>query len=186
MHVFSCIFHCRPYGAAYIYSKQIYSYGQYIVWLYLQTNYTTGSFYSAKILKQNVGSMPLTQCLYNCYFCLKLISLMVNWCFGSWCFGYVTSPYDDPGTQGYQTPKPPGPQTNRWESLGVESSFAPKEAWGYMSDFQIFGVAADAQQIRGLYDAGGGFLGVGPKSGKPRASSWANIHQLGGDILNHY
>ena len=26
-----------------------------------------------------------------------------------------------------------------------------------MSDFQIFGVAADAQQIRGLYDAGGGW-----------------------------
>ena len=40
----------------------------------------------------------------------------------------------------------------------VWSRFLPKEAWGYMSDFQIFGVAADAQQIRGIYDAGGGLL----------------------------
>jgi len=36
----------------------------------------------------------------------------------------------------------------------VGNSRGCREAWGYMSDFQIFGVAADAQQIRGLYDAG--------------------------------
>ena len=70
-----------------------------------------------------------------------------------WIFGI---PENDPGTQGFES-QTTGPQTNRVRRL--ESSFAPKEAWGYMSDFQIFGVAADAQQIRGLYDAGGGKMG---------------------------
>ena len=52
-----------------------------------------------------------------------------------------------------------------------------------MSDFQIFGVAADAQQIRGLYDAGGwnwGATEVMASFGGENKST-----HLGGDILNH-
>ena len=53
-----------------------------------------------------------------------------------------------------------------------------------MSDFQIFGVAADAQQIRGLYDAGGGMIG-GIRSHGIIWGDNKSTH-LGGDILNHY
>eukprot|EP00435_Cladocopium_sp_Y103_P042354 s144_g11.t1 len=36
----------------------------------------------------------------------------------------------------------------------VGNSRTCREAWGYMSDFAIFGVSADAQQVKGLYEAG--------------------------------
>ena len=52
-----------------------------------------------------------------------------------------------------------------------------QEAWGAMSDFQMFAVAADDRQIKGLYESGGAqkpmqfavsYKPLEPRQGEPR------------------